>query len=53
LGNTGNAHGAGMAAFFTKSQTPRRFTASLKEHIARLKDNPYINLRKSPQIYAD
>jgi len=22
--------------------TPRRFTASLKEHIANLKDNPYI-----------
>ena len=23
-------------------ETPRRFTASLKEHIASLKDNPYI-----------
>jgi addiction module RelE/StbE family toxin len=23
-------------------ETPRRFTASLKEHIANLKDNPYI-----------
>jgi len=29
-------------------ETPRRFTVSLKEHIANLKDNPYytLNIRK-------